>query len=210
MRTTALVLWILLSLHAATALATPTIRIDLAGQGSTAQVVVGETVLARILASGIPAGTDGRGLKSMGFMVEYDPIQLFAMNPALGPLWLDTGNTGSLIGPGLIGLLSNHFSPTPTTTGPFGDEILLANIDFVALTPGVHVLTLSQWAVNQLFDGTTLDGDMEYFDGMLVAVVPEPRTPLLILIGLGLLSIGRPATAELEQDGLERQNGGRA
>lgn len=181
---------VLLLLVSAPAHAVPLMHLSVGGAGPDGNVRTGDSVTLSILASGIPAGSDGFGLFGFGFDIGFDATGLAASNLTLGPLWQLTGFDDSLDLPGLVGLTSNRFFQT---SGPFGDDILLGTIDFQGLVRGSYDLTLGFFTGvgdNVLFDGTMIDADPGFF-GTGSITVPEPVSSVLFLIGLLALSSSR-------------------
>ena len=122
-----------------------------------------------------------------GFGITFDSLGLSATNLTLGPLWQFTGFDDTVDTTGRAGLISNRFF---MSSGPSGDDILLATIDFQGLAPGVHDLTLGYFTGagdNVLFDFTALDGAPSFFESGSISV-PDPRTSALFLLGLFVLS----------------------
>ena len=181
---------VLLLLVSASAHAVPLMHLSVGGAGPDGNVQTGNSVTLSILASGIPAGSDGLGLFGFGFDIGFDATGLAASNLTLGPLWQATGIDDSLDLPGLVWKKRLDVSPT---SGPFGDDILLGTIDFQGLVPGPYDLTLGFFTGegdNVLFDGTVLDAAPGFF-GTGSITVPEPVSSVLFLIGLLALSSSR-------------------
>lgn len=174
--------------------AAPRVFLDYGGGGPTQTVSVGGIITATVLASDIPAGSDGKGLFNVGFVIDYDPVLLSAATPVLGPLWSGSifATTKNL--PGEVGFTSNRFGEA---SGPIGDDILLGTVEFTGLAPGTTVLSVSHFTGpgdNVLFDATVLDSSPSFFFGGTVEVlIPEPGTAALLSLGLlGLAIGGRP------------------
>lgn len=174
------------------ALAVPMMHLNIEGGGANANIGLGESVTVSVLASGIPAGTDSNGMFGFGFDLTFDSLGLSPSNLALGPLWQSTGFDASLNTTGRVGLTSNRFF---LSSGPSGDDILVATVDFQGLSPGVHDLTLGYFTGigdNLLFDSATLDTSASFFGAGSISVsVPEPSTSALFLMGLLALSRSR-------------------
>jgi hypothetical protein len=176
-----------LLLSASQAFAVPLMHLDIGGSGASASIASGESITVSVFASDIPAGSDSNGMFGFGFDITFESLGLSASNLGLGPLWQFTGFDDTLDTAGRVGLTSNRFF---LSSGPSGDDILLATIDFQGLAPGVYDLTLGYFTGvgdNVLFDSTTLDGAASFFGSGSISV-PEPRTSALFLLGLLVLS----------------------
>jgi hypothetical protein len=181
----------LLSLIVQRAHAEPIVHLDLGSAGDEVVVAAGASFTIRVLASGIPSGSDGLGLFGFGFGVTYDSAGLSTGAPLVGPLWDGTGFQQERNQPGDVGLLANRFFEAD---GPFGDEILLGSFQVTALQPGLFVLDLGHFSGvgdNVLFDGTVLDGNPESFfrDGSIRVVSAVPSLTLLPRIILAALLV---------------------
>jgi hypothetical protein len=175
---------------AGSAQALPVMHLDVGGMGANGTVAPGNVVTVSFLASEIPAGD---GLFGFGFNVDFDATGLSAGIPQFGPDFLFTGFDCVSAGLGSVGATSNRFFQA---SGPVGDAILLATIEFSGLLPGVFDLSLAHLTGpgdNILFDFTVLDGSLEFFQGgsITVASVPEPGTASLLGLGIALFSMRR-------------------
>jgi hypothetical protein len=172
--------------------AEPMLHLNVGGSGPDGTTTVGGQVTVEVLASEIPAGSDGLGMFGMGFDITFDASGLSTAAPVLGPLWSSTGFDDSRNDPGNVGLTSNRFFEP---SGPFGDDILLGTIVFSGLTQGLFSLTLGHFTGigdNNLFDFTTLDDAPSFFTSGSIDVVPEPSTLALVYVcGMGALLIRR-------------------
>jgi hypothetical protein len=168
------------------------LHLNVGGTGPDGTTTVGGEVTVEVLASGIPAGSDGLGMFGMGFDITFDAAGLSAAEPDLGPLWVGTGFDDSRNDPGNVGLTSNQFFEP---SGPFGDDILLGTIVFTGVTQGLFSLTLGHFVGigdNNLFDFTTLDDVPSFFTSGSIDVIPEPSTLALVYLGgMGALLLHR-------------------
>jgi general secretion pathway protein D len=131
--------------------------------------------------------TDAVALTSWQFDLVFDPaiVQASAVNE--GTFMSDFGST--LFGPGVIdnpnGLISivtnafTDFAPAPSGTG------VVAEIEFLALAPGVSPLLLSNVFVNLLADGVEIANGQITVTGTPVPV-PEPAMLTLLAGGLAV------------------------
>ena len=182
-------LMLLLLLAASNAQAVPSMSIDIAGGGPNATIGIGETVTVSLYGNSIPAGGDGNGLFGFGFSIVYDDALLSSADAAAGALWTGVGFTDSRNDPGDVGITANRFF---MTSGPSGDDILLASIDFTGSAAGTSSLALGYYTGgsgdNVLFDASVLDTSASFFQSGSINVVPEPHTALLF--GMGLMFLG--------------------
>jgi hypothetical protein len=174
------------------ALAAPNLTVDFSGLGPDGTATLGDSLTLSIVANEIPAGSGGAGLFGFGFDLSFDDSILSATPAAAGPLWDGAGFSDASSTASSVGLSANRFF---FNSGPSGDDILLATIEFTALVTGFSPLDLTWYTGgagdNMLFDFTTLDTSPNFFaDGSLtvISIVPEPSTS--ILIGLGLAGLG--------------------
>jgi len=166
----------------------PIMNIEVGGSGTSDTIGVGETVTVSLYDNEIPAGTDGNGLFGFGFAIVYDDSVLTSSAATAGALWVNVGFTDSRNTPGDVGML---VSRSFVSSGPSGNDILLASIDFTGVSPGVTSLTVGYYTGpgdNVLFDGTVLDNSLSFFQSGSIEVVPEPQTALLL--GMGLIFLG--------------------
>lgn len=183
--------------------AAPLLYLDLGSGADQIVVPAGSTFTVRVLASEIPAGSDGLGLFGFGFGLTFASSGLSASTPAAGPLWDGTGFLQVRHQPGDIGLLANRFFEAD---GPDGDDILLGTFEVTAQQPGLYALDLGYFSGgsgdNVLFDGTVLDEDPQTFfrDASIrvVAAVPslEPFPGIVLAALLVLLT---PQTLRLRK-----------
>jgi hypothetical protein len=151
-------------------------------------------VTASVLASGVPAGADGKGLFGFGFMLGFDPSALAITTPLIDDLW--TGMAATVADPGVVGATANRFGET---SGPWGDGIPLASVEITALAAGDFELVLASFTGpgdNVLFDGYSLDEEgAEFFPTELPSVtvsepggvIPEPSAALVFAIGFAAM-----------------------
>ncbi len=188
--------------HSSTALALPVLHLS----DPQAEVTFGSQISLEILASGIPAGSDGKGLFGFGFQLGFNPDVLSVSSFTLGPLWTNTGFNGSQTGPGTIGMTANRFFQN---SGPQGNNILLATVTFTGLLAADFIdpvtgsficcpesaLPLTHFSGpgdNVLFDGTRLDAiEHNFFSNGFIRVIPEPSTALLLACGLAGLAVAK-------------------
>lgn len=136
--------------------------------------------------------TDAVDLTSWQFDLAFNPTIVQANSVTEGPFLSSFGLT--LFGPGvidngsgLISLVTDAYVDLPPL--PSGDGVL-ANIEFLALSPGVSPLTFSNVFLN------LSDTGFEIANGQITvtgAAVPEPGTLALLASGLALLGIRRLA-----------------
>lgn len=168
--------------------ASPTMNIEVGGSGTSDTIVSGETITVELYGNDIPVGTDGNGLFGFGFAIVYDDSVLTSSVATAGALWVGVGFTDSRNDLGDVGMLANRFF---VSSGPSGNNILLASIDFTGASPGVTSLTVGYYTGsgdNVLFDNTALDNSLSFFQSGSIEVVPEPQTALLL--GMGLIFLG--------------------
>lgn len=184
-------------LFTSTATGAPFLHLSAGAQGPNATVAPGGGISLEILVSEIPAGSDGNGLFGFGVLISFDPQVLSASSPTLGPLWVAAGFSSTHLGSGTVGLTANRFFQA---SGPQGDDILLATIDFTGLTEGFTALSLTHFSGagdNVLFDGTRLDSQPEeFFQNSSIQVTPEPSTVLLFASGLLAMALRSQHRAE--------------
>lgn len=172
-----------LGVLAAPAGAVPMLHLDVGGAGPDGSAPLGGTVAVQVLASDIPAGSDGDGLFGVGFALEFDPAALEVTSYGPGPLFDGTGGLDLLELPGRVGFIANRLSEPD---GPSGDDILAGSLVLKALLPGLHDVALAGILApgdNVLFDGTQLDTDPGFF-GVGSVSVPGPGGATLVLSGL--------------------------
>jgi hypothetical protein len=165
--------------------AVPYVHVNVGGAGPDGTISApGGTIAVEVLASDIPAGSDGLGMFGMGFTILFDDAGLTAADGVLGPLWYLTGFDDSRNDPGNVGLTSNRFFQE---SGPSGDDILLGTIEFTAEQVGTWALTLDYFTDvgdNILFDMTILDDDPgAFFTSGSISIIPEPASFALVLAG---------------------------
>ena len=188
---TALFLFVAALLASSTAHAAPIMTIDIGGTGSSANLGIGSTVTVSLYGDEIPAGTDGNGLFGFGFAITFDDTVLSSSAATAGALWVGVGNSTSHNNPGDVGIIANRMY---VTSGPSGNDILFASIDFTGIALGLSGLTVSYYTGagdNILFDMTELDGSPSFFQSGSIEVVPEPQTALLLGMGLTFLGVQR-------------------
>lgn len=130
--------------------------------------------------------TGATDLTSWQFDLAFNPAILQANLVSEGPFMSSFGTTlftPGIIdnGTGLISLVADSYVDIPPN--PSGSGVL-ANIDFLALAPGVSPFTLSNVFLNGL------DSGFEIVNGQTTAV-PEPATMILLASGLGFLGMRR-------------------
>jgi hypothetical protein len=159
--------------------AVPIMEIDIGGSGNSAAVDQNDSFTITLSASDILAGS---GLFGFGFRLSFNSVGLSAGTPSAGPLW--TGFVSASSGVGSVGMIANRFGET---SGPTGDDILLASFLMTALAPGSYTLSLTHFTAegdNVLFDSTVLDGaGSGFFGSAQVFVLPEPSALMLLLLG---------------------------
>ena len=162
---------------------------DIAGNGPVCDVSCGiepnDTVAIAVLADGVPAGSDGRGLFGFGFRLSFHPTRLSASNPQVDAQW--TGFTDTQLVPGEVGMTGNLFDVGGGNSGPSGDGIPLGTFDLQVLQKGTYQLTLAPFVTtgdNVLFDATVLDDPATnpgFYTTGLLRVIPEPSAAALAL-----------------------------
>jgi len=178
-------------LPAATASAAPIMNIEVAGGGPDGVIGLGDTVTVSLYGNDIPVGTDGNGLFGFGFSILFDDAVLSTAGPTAGPLWVGVGFSEFRNDPGDAGALANRFF---APSGPSGNDILLASLDFTGDAIGLSNLTVGYYTGpgdNILFDSTVLDSSLSFFQSGSINVVPEPQTGLLLGMGLAFLAVRR-------------------
>jgi len=130
--------------------------------------------------------SDAVDLASWQFDLAFDPAIVQANLVSEGPFMSSFGTTlftpGVIDnGTGLISLVADLYVDLPPN--PSGNGVL-ANIDFLALAPGVSPLTFSNVFLN------LSDQDFEIVTGQITAV-PEPATLMLLGGGLALFGMRR-------------------
>jgi hypothetical protein len=188
---TALFLFVAALLASSTAHAAPIMTIDIGGTGSSANLGIGSTVTVSLYGDEIPVGTDGNGLFGFGFAISYDDTLLSSSAATAGALWVSAGYDEFRNDPGDVGMTANRYF---MSSGPTGDDILFASIDFTGIAAGLSSLTVSYYngaGENILFDMTELDGSPSFFQSGSIEVVPEPQTALLLGMGLTFLGVQR-------------------
>ena len=172
--------------------AAPNLTLDFSGLGPDGDVNIGESLTLSVFANEIPAGIDSAGLFGFGFDLTFDNSVLSASAATEAPIWSGAGFSSSSSTANSVGLSANRFF---FTSGPSGDNILLATIELTAISLGLSALDLTWFTGgagdNTLFDFTVLDSSSSFFVGGSLNVIPEPSTGVLIGIGLAWLGARR-------------------
>jgi general secretion pathway protein D len=138
--------------------------------------------------------TGATDLTSWQFDLAFNPAIVTANSVTEGPFLSSSGTQSTVFVPGFIdngggNILGVADLFTDISLPPSGSGVL-ANIEFLALAPGVLSLTFSNVAVN-LFES------FEIADGQVTVTgttaVPEPTTLMLLASGLALFGMRRLA-----------------
>lgn len=133
--------------------------------------------------------TDAVDLTSWQFDLAFNPGIVRANSVTEGPFLSSSGTQSTAFVPGFLDNAGGNILAvadffTDFSTPPSGDGIL-ANIEFLALAPGVSPLTLSNVFLNLLDQGFEINNGQITVTG--TTTVPEPATLLLLASGLAVL-----------------------